>query len=259
MAKTLIYNYPKSLLMNGLLNLLRYGLFLVFITGSLLCHGQYFGRNKVNYHQFDFRILRTPHFDIHTYLLDTVIQKRFAKQTEQWYKNHQTIFRDTFDSRNPFILYNTHAHFQQTRAISGLIDVGTGGVTEGLKNRVVMPLMESNAQTNHVLGHELVHAFQYNLVKNEDSLYFVNALNNLPLWMVEGLAEYMSIGYIDPLTAIWVRSAVVNNKMPSLKDLTNKPGEYFPYRWGQVFWAYVTGIWGDSIIRPLFLQTARLG
>jgi len=221
--------------------------------------GQYFGRNKVNYNRFDFTVVQTPHFSIYTYLSDTAKQNEFARQAEVWYSRHQSVFRDTFQEPNPLILYNAHGHFQQTQAISGLIDVGTGGVTEGLKNRVVMPYMESKTQTDHVLGHELVHAFQYNLLKNSDSLSFSDAMNNLPLWMVEGLAEYLSIGSKDARTALWLRDAVANNRLPSLKELTAKPDQYFPYRWGHAFWAYVAGTWGDTIIRPLFLQTARKG
>lgn len=225
---------------------------------SFICNAQYFGRNKVNYSQIDFEVLQTPHFEIYHYLNNKPARNRIAQQTEQWYKMHQAIFRDTFKTLNPFILYNSHADFQQTRTIDGMIGVGTGGVTEALKNRVILPFMESNAQTDHVLGHELVHAFQYHLVKESDSLS-LTSLRNLPLWMVEGLAEYMSIGYIDAHTAIWLRSAVLNNKLPSVKDLTNRPDEYFPYRWGQAFWAYVTGIYGDEIIKPLFASTARHG
>jgi Tol biopolymer transport system component len=80
---------------------------------------------------------------------------------------------------------------------------------------------------------------------------------NLPLWMVEGLAEYMSIGRVDANTAMWMRDAVLNNKVPRFKDLSNP--EYFPYRWGQVFWAFVTGLQGDEIISPLFVATAKYG
>ncbi len=221
--------------------------------------GQYFGRNKVNYNQFNFKILQTPHFDIYTYLADTAVQKSLAQRTEKWYKKYESLLRDTFHHRNPVIIYNAHGHFQQTQAIPGLIDVGTGGVTEALKNRVVMPLMESAGQTDHVLGHELAHAFQYQMLKSNDSLSFLNGINNLPLWMVEGMAEYLSVGSIDPHTALWLRDAVANDRLPSIKDLTQKPDQYFPYRWGQAFWAYVTGIWGDTIIRPLFIETARLG
>lgn len=219
-------------------------------------NAQYFGRNKVNYRQFDFRVLESPHFELYNYLNKADTRNSFLQSTEQWYRMHQAIFRDTFRERNPFILYNNHADFQQTRAIQGQIGVGTGGVTEALKNRVIMPVMEANAQTDHVLGHELVHAFQYHLIQDTLSL---NAIGNLPLWMVEGLAEYMSIGSTDAHTAIWLRSAVASNKLPTLKDLTNRPDLYFPYRWGQAFWAFVTGIYGDAIIRPLFIESARVG
>src|SRR5207249_4691684 len=47
--------------------------------------------------------------------------------------------------------------------------------------------------------------------------------------------------------------------LPTLKDLTNKPDLFFPYRWGQAFWAYVTGMYGNKIIKPLFMMTASVG
>jgi Tol biopolymer transport system component len=240
-------------------NTCRLFLFFLLMIFAIHAGAQYFGRNKVKYKKFNFKVLRTPDFEIYNYLKDTSTLNRIGWQSEHWYKMHQAIFKDTFEERNPLILYNDHSHFQQTSAISGLIDPSTGGVTEALKNRVVMPFMPTNQGTDHVLGHELVHAFQYSLLRKDDSLSFFRALNNIPLWMVEGLAEYMSIGYIDPLTAMWLRSSVINNKLPSLKDLTNKPYEYFPYRYGQAFWAYVTGIWGDTIIRPLYMEAAESG
>ena len=39
----------------------------------------------------------------------------------------------------------------------------TGGVTESLKGRVTLPLTGSYAELNHVLVHELVHAFQFDI------------------------------------------------------------------------------------------------
>ncbi|HEY0752199.1 MAG TPA: hypothetical protein VGD26_13660, partial [Chitinophagaceae bacterium] len=233
----------------------------VFIVSFLLlmqvpADAQYFGRNKVNYKELDFRVLQSPHFEMYHYFNNTGIRNRILQQTEQWYRMHQAIFLDTFKQKNPMLIYANHADFQQTRAIEGQIGVGTGGVTEALKNRVILPVMESNEQTDHVLGHELVHAFQYHLIINS---YSLNAVGNIPLWMVEGLAEYMSIGHVDPHTAIWMRSAVAANKLPTIKDLTNKMGEYFPYRWGQAFWSYTTGIYGDTIVRKLFMETARVG
>jgi hypothetical protein len=221
-------------------------------------YAQQFGRNKANYEQFDFKIKRSPHFELYHYLRNDSLVETFSSASERWYDVHRTIFRDTFPDPNPVILYSNHADFWQTNAILGSVGISTGGVTEALRNRVVMPLMELNSQTNHVLGHELVHAFQYKLLQNREDSLSLNDIQNLPLWMVEGLAEFLSIGNTDTHTAMWMRDALRENKFPSLKDMTRN-SEYFPYRYGQAFWSFMTGLFGDTIVYPLFRKTAKLG
>jgi len=217
---------------------------------------QYFGRNKPRYNQQPFKVTETEHFVIYDYLENPEKLKEIAAAAELWYSMHSKVLGDTFTVKNPLILYNDHAGFQQTNAIQGEISVGTGGVTEGLRNRVIFPVAITNQQTHHVLGHEMVHAFQYHMIIEGDSTNIRN-LANIPLWMIEGLAEYLSIGRIDPNTALWMRDAVLNEQVPRIKDLDS--GKYFPYRWGQAFWAYVTGIYSDEAIRPLFQNTAKYG
>lgn len=218
---------------------------------------QYFGKNKPRYQSFDFEVYQTPTFEIYHYLKDKERLDALSQQSELWYRMHQSVLKDTFEQKNPIIFYNDHAAFQQTNAISGSVGVGTGGVTEAFKNRVIMPLAMSNEQTNHVLGHELVHAFQYHMILQGDSTS-IKSLQNLPLWMVEGLAEYMSIGRVDAHTAMWMRDAVMRDDVPSIKQLSNY-GKYFPYRYGQAFWAFLTGTYGDDIIEPYFMATAKYG
>ena len=215
-----------------------------------------FGKNKPHYKTFDYEVYQSPHFELYSYIDNPGWRERFLNDSEEWYRNHQYVLNDTIDFRNPMIIYANHADFQQTNAISGSIGEGTGGVTEAFKNRVVLPVAQTNAQTHHVLGHELVHAFQYDMVIRGDSTRLQD-LQNLPLWMVEGLAEYLSIGSVDPFTAMWMRDAVLNDDIPSLKDLSG--GRYFPYRYGQAFWSFVTGLKGDDIINPYFRGTAKWG
>lgn len=219
---------------------------------------QQFGRNKPHYTTFDFKVTESEHFLLYHYLKDDPIAQRFLGTSEDWYEYERKIFRDTFPEQNPIILYANHADFQQTTAISSVIGVGTGGVTEALRNRVVLPLMEINSQTNHVLGHELVHAFQYRMFKNSKDSLRLSDIQRIPLWMVEGLAEYLSIGNVDPHTAMWMRDAVREDDFPTLEDLT-RGMKYFPYRYGQAFWAFMTGVFGDTVAYPLFLNTAKFG
>ena len=118
--------------------------------------GQYFGRNKPRYRSFNFKVTETPHFDIYHYFKNKEFVEDLSQDVELWYDYHSKALNHEIDIANPLIFYNNHAEFQQTNAISGSIGVGTGGVTEGLKNRVIMPVSFSNQQTHQVLGHELV-------------------------------------------------------------------------------------------------------
>lgn len=241
------YNYiQKTLLVLALL-----------LCFSATTKAQYFGQNKVRYKNLKFQVYETPHFNLYYYTKNDSLIKQFAKESEAWYALHQQVFRDTFKTPNPIILYGNAPEFQQTTVINGDIGVGTGGVTEGLKNRVVMPLQEISSQTRHVLGHELVHAFQYHSLIEGDSTQLEN-IGNLPLWMIEGMAEYLSLGKVDANTAMWMRDAVLNKDIPTLNDLTTN-SKYFPYRYGQAFWAFIGSTYGDSTIFPFFKSTAKYG
>ncbi len=229
-----------------------------FVLSLQSINAQYFGRNKVQYEHFEFEILESDNFAIYHYLNNEENVKKVADLCELWYQRHLKVFRDTFPGKNPYIVYNNHADFQQNTIIQSLISTGTHGVTEALRTRVVIPYLASNKETSHVIGHELVHVFQYNMLKSEDSLV-LGSVRNLPLWMVEGMAEYMSIGRTDMLTSMWMRDAVEEDDIPTLKDMSRNPYKYFPYRYGHSFWAFVTSHWGDAIIRPLFKNTAKYG
>ncbi len=229
---------------------------ILFITVSIKSFSQ-FGQNKVMYDHFDFEVFNTPHFEIHNYLKNDTVLLNLGQLSERWYLRHFAMFADSLEN-SPIILYNNTGDFKQTTVISGIIGVGTGGVTEGLRSRVVIPVMVSNKETDHVLGHEMVHVFQFNLVRENDSLSF-SSLANTPLWMIEGMAEFLSIGSSDNRTAMWMRDAVITDDIPTIKDMTRKMGEYFPYRYGHAFWAYITGVWGDNIMQPLFYNSLRYG
>ncbi|WP_158278702.1 BamA/TamA family outer membrane protein [Rhodohalobacter mucosus] len=219
-----------------------------------LVNAQYFGRNKVQYEDFDFEVLHSPNFNIYYYPRSEKAVTQLATLSERWYGRHAQVFGYTFADDNPLVLYANHADFQQNDIVPN-VGVGTGGVTEGLRKRVIMPLAESNSSTNHVLGHELVHVFQYRLASN---LGGIRATANIPLWFIEGMAEYLSIGTEDTQTEMWMRDAVLYDNLPSVNDLRNSR-EYFPYRYGHALWTFMTGTWGDQIVFPLYSAVAQKG
>src|SRR5690606_10612826 len=167
---------------------------------------QYFGRNKVQYESFDFQVLRTEHFDIYHYPEERAAVELVAPMAERWYARLSRYFNHELSGRQPLILYATQAQFQQTNAIGGDIGEGTGGVTEALLRRIVMPIGGPLQETDHVLGHELVHAFQYDVTGAPGMrTQGLPGVSPLPLWFVEGMAEYLSLGPRYPHTAMWLR------------------------------------------------------
>ncbi|MBI4538976.1 MAG: PD40 domain-containing protein [Gemmatimonadetes bacterium] len=218
---------------------------------------QYFGRNKVRYDDFDFRVLRTSHFDIHFYPEAADAVRDAARMSERWYERLARTFQHEFKDSKPLVLYADHPDFEQTNTLDELIDESTGGVTESLKNRVILPLTGSYQDTDHVLGHELVHAFQYDVAQSGDGRGMA-AMSQLPLWFVEGMAEYLSVGRESPLTAMWLRDAVRRNDLPTLARLS-RDLRYFPYRFGQAVWAYVGGTYGDDAVVRLYRRALQEG
>lgn len=220
---------------------------------------QYFGRNKVQYETFDFRVLRTTHFDVYFYPEEEQAARDAARMIERWYSRLTRVLEHEFEERQPLILYASHPHFQQTVALGGDINEGTGGVTEAFKQRIIMPMANSYEETDHVLGHELVHAFQYDISgfgRAGAGLEEAARRFQVPGWFVEGMAEYLSVGPVDPHTAMWLRDAALTGRIPTVEQLTYDPS-FFPYRWGQAFWAYVGGRWGDAAIGQILKQVGQ--
>lgn len=211
---------------------------------------QYFGRNQVQYRGFDFRVMETENFDVYFYPEEEAAVRDVGRMAERWYARLSNILDHRFEQRQPLIMYAAHPHFQQTNITS--IGETTGGVTEAFKQRVVLPFAYSYSETDHVLGHELVHAFQYDisgLGRAGGGIEAAARRYQVPLWFSEGMAEYLSVGPVDPHTAMWLRDGALRGEIPSIEQMTM--GRVDPYQWGQALWAYIGGRWGDAVIGQL--------
>ena len=235
-----------------------FALVVLFTFGAVNpASAQYFGQNKVQYDDFDFKTFSTDHFDIYFYPEEREAVMDAGRMAERWYQRHSRTFLREFKQNKPLIFYANSADFQQTNAVRGQLGQGTGGVTESIKERVIMPLTGSYKETDHVLGHELVHSFQYDIALRQNNQGF--SLRNLPLWLVEGMAEYLSVGSVDAHTAMWLRDAMIRDDLPTIRQMTRNMRDYFPYRYGQAYSAYIGGKYGDAAVTDLFKLSGRVG
>ncbi len=234
------------------------GIFIWDIPNELLA----FGKNKVNREQFNWRVLHTVHFDIHYPKGMEYLAYATSKYAEQGYTRIANALRHQLYDPVPIIIFPSHIDFQENNILQQVIGEGTGGFTEAFKSRVVVPFTGSYYEFRHVLVHELTHAFQYDILLNDTSgaVRSVFSGGGVPLWIMEGMSEYLSIGY-DETADMVMRDLLLNDMYITLMDLTRLrvPGMYFIYKEGQAFFYFFEKTYGEGKIGQLLRDIRDTG
>lgn len=220
----------------------------------------YFGQNQVQFDRFAWKVIETDHFLVHYYPEERIGIMDAARMAERSYARLSRLLRHEFREKKPLIIYRSRGDFAQNNVLGDLGE-GTGGVTEALRHRILLPFTGDYRSFEHVLAHELVHAFQYDIFargRAGSGLQTLAAVNP-PLWFAEGMAEYLSLGPHHILTQAWIRDAALNGTLPTIEQMTQRPDLFFPYRYGEALWEYVGGRWGDDVIGEIMNASPNVG
>ena len=205
----------------------------------------YFGRNKVQYTDFDWQILRTKHFDVYYYPEMKSLAEEGAYFAEESFTLLESKFNHTVLTRIPLIFYSSHLHFQQTNTTPGFIPEGVGGFFEFLKGRVVIPADGSLSRFRHVIRHELVHVFMTSKLARVLVDHRQAQDRNAPLWFTEGLAEAWSTDADDQAEMV-MRDAVLNGYFVPLSDMDQIYGTFLMYKEGQNVLRFIEDRYGEE-------------
>ena len=220
----------------------------------------YFGKNQVQYNRFEWRVLETEHFRVHYYKDEKPAVEDAARMAERSYARLSRILGHEFRERKPIVIFASRTDFAQNN-IFGDLGEGTGGVTDAQRQRNVLPLTGDFRTFEHVLTHEMTHQFQYDVFSrgragaNLQSLQAVNP----PLWLMEGMAEYLSLGTDHRFTDMWLRDAALNGDIPTIEQMTLYPDKWFPYRFGESLMRYIGERWGDQVIGQILEALPNVG
>ena len=220
----------------------------------------YFGQNQVQYDHLRWRVIETEHFLVHYYPEIADVAPDAARMAERSYARLSRLMAHQFREKKPVLVFGSAGDFAQSN-VFGDQGEGTGGVTDPLRQRMAQFFSGDWGSFEHVLQHEMVHVFQFDIFSRGRAGSGLQnlAMVNPPLWFIEGLAEYFSIGDKHPWTDAWVRDAVVNGTLPSIQMMTERPDKYFPYRYGLSVWQYVGARWGDEVIGEIMNAVPSLG
>ena len=245
---------PVSISLSRNLHLRTVFLLIILSSIHFTAYSQFyfFGRNKVQYEKFDWKVLKTEHFDIYYYNETVHLAEIGGNFAEEFYDELKIKLNHVLTRRVPLIFYNTSIHFQQTNTTPGFIPEGVGGFFEFMKGRVVLPSTGSLNDFRHVIRHELVHVFTTNKIYRILTDHRLPSDALPPLWFIEGLAEYLSTE-VDDQAEMVMRDAVLNNYFVPLESIYQIYGTFLMYKEGQSFLEFVEEKYGGEKI-PLMLD-----
>lgn len=230
---------------------------LVLLAASLLAAAPalaQYGKNKVQGRALQWQVLVTPHFDIHFHDGADELAVRASIIAERAYKEYADRFGRDLPFRVPFILYSSHNEFAQTNLADWLIGEGTGGFSEPFRNRVVLPYPSSHEDFVHVIRHELVHVFMFDMAFGARSADLGrNTFFQIPLWFAEGMAEWLSTGW-NAEADMFIRDATINDYLAPLSYASG----FMVYKQGQAVMRLLDERYGPQKMNEFWRATGRL-
>ncbi|MEE8577428.1 MAG: hypothetical protein V3T31_09250, partial [candidate division Zixibacteria bacterium] len=221
------------------------------MVGSSASGQFYFGKNKVNYARFDWRVMTTEHFRIYYYSDETEIASIAAQSAEDSYEVLSAKFNHEVLRKIPLIIYSAAIYFSQTNVTPSIIPESVAGFTEFLKGRVVVPFHGSYSDFDHVIRHELVHVFTISKLSSVTRNQARIRYGYPPLWFIEGLAEFWSEDW-DTEADMIVKDMVVSGNLPSIREMIAYRGTYFMYKLGQSICSFIDREYGSEKLLLLF-------
>jgi hypothetical protein len=195
---------------------------------------QGFGKNKVQYEPLEWSVLQTPHIRLHYYADEESLARRLAVVAESVCVEYDARFNLKPRHETPILLFGAHHLFQQTNATPGLISEGTGGLTELIKGRVLVPHNGSWSRLVWVTRHELAHWYMLEKISDVMKSHRRSQGYLPPLWFIEGFAEYCGTTWDADAEGL-LRDAVLSNQAMPLTHSEPITGTVLMYKEGQSF------------------------
>ena len=209
---------------------------------------QFFGKNKIRYDTFNWRVYPTPHFRISFYDRVEPALPKLASYAESAYDELARKLNFQIPAPVPIIAYASHAEFEQNNVIVEFIEEGVGAFAVPARNRMVLPVDMPDHRLQQVIQHELTHVFQYEILF-QGSLGKALA-SSPPTWFMEGMASYCGDDE-DEKARAYMRDAALADRVPSVKD---DVGGYFAYRYGHMVFQFVEAEWGTEGLRDFVFE-----
>ena len=160
-----------------------------FATDGLgqIAYTRYYGKNRVQYTDFNWEMYPTEHFDLYYYDQNPEMLRTLAQMAESAYAQVSDMIKHQLSAKVPMLYYKTTTDFQQSNLFQP--PEAALGVSEPLLFRLAVQGDMPPADLYELIVHEMSHIFQYDLLWGSPG-GIVYAVSQPPLWVLEGFSEY---------------------------------------------------------------------
>jgi len=228
---------------------------LLFLFANIAAKAQFynglqneFGKNRVQYQNYDWQFLRFEKFDVYFYTKGTEFAHYVAESSARNLDEMESALDFTLDDRIEIIVYNKQTEFVQSNVGLGSTESNIGGTAKIIGSKMFVYYDEDHrnidAQIRTGLATVLLKQWLYG-GSWRDRIRSSTVLN-LPDWYTNGLVNYLGRGWdneIDNKT----KDAVLNGKYKKFNNLNTADADIA----GHSIWNYIAETYGKEVIPNL--------
>lgn len=220
-----------------------------FYNGSQMS----FGKNRVQYSEFQWTYYRFDQFETYFYLNGKELAVFTAKYAKDQIDEMERRLEVSLGDRIEFIIYNNLSDLKQSNiGLLGDAEYNTGGITHIIGRKVILYFNGNHKhfeqQIRYGIANVLINEMLYG--GSLTSQVTSNTLLILPDWYLNGLISYLADGWNTDLDNR-IRDGVLSGRYDKFNRLTGDDARYA----GQSLWHYIAEEHGENSVPDIVYMT----
>ncbi|MCM2321838.1 MAG: outer membrane protein assembly factor [Oligoflexia bacterium] len=186
---------------------------------------------------------------------------RFAMpRIRQQVENLSRTFEYSPSKQFSYLLFTSQREFGQANIF--FVSEGVQGITSTEEATMAIPYWGDTQTFDHISHHEMAHQFQVQRIKDAGGPYASARMQMIPLWFIEGMAEYYSLKGLDPESRVYLRDLLLHPKkdrghvLPKLFQ-EGAMGFVNTYKVGQAKIDYLEKTFGPKTVQRILVVAAQ--
>ncbi len=219
-------------------------------------HQMSFGKNRVQYEDFDWFFMRYDKFDTYFYTGGKELAETVTEMAYQEIENMSSRLDYQLNQRLIFVVYHNLSDFRQSNI--GLQTLNNryniGGATTIVDNIVFLYVEGNQQKLQEQLRSSITEVMVNNMLFGSDwkNKAANNTLMSFPDWYYKGLLSYLSRPW-DEKTENFIKDGIMNDRYEKINHLTGEEAIYA----GHSIWYYISSTYGEEVI-PTILYLTRV-